>query len=105
MFDSGKATLSPASFKELDVLVDVLKHKKTMKIEIAGHTDDVGNPESNKKLSLARAQTVVNYLKSKGINPERLVAKGYGDTRPIAHNDSAEGRKLNRRTEVVVLKE
>ena len=105
LFDTGKATLRPESFEELDVLVDVLKHKSNLEIEIAGHTDNVGNPEANKKLSLARSQAVVNYLIQKGTNPERLVAKGYGDTRPIAHNDTEEGRQLNRRTEVVVLKE
>ena len=105
LFDFSKATLRPESYKELDVLVDILNHKKNLVIEIAGHTDNVGSPEDNKNLSFSRSQAVRKYLIEKGIDPKRLVAKGYGDTRPIAHNNTQEGRQLNRRTEVVVLKE
>jgi len=105
LFETGKATLKPSSFKELNELVDVMKNKKGMEIEIAGHTDNVGNSESNMKLSLERANAVRNYLIKHGIAANRVKAKGYGDTQPVAPNETAEGRKKNRRTEVRILKE
>ena len=81
-----------------------------MEIEIAGHTDNIGSEESNMKLSQARAEAVRNYLISKGIKPERITAKGYGDTQPIAYNtnpdgsDNPAGRQQNRRTEARITK-
>jgi len=105
-FESGKATLTASSFKELDELVEYMKLKKTLVIEIAGHTDNVGNPESNLKLSQDRSNTVRDYIVKKGIPQNRLVPKGYGDTQPVAANDTDAGKKKNRRTEVrVVVKE
>lgn len=104
-FDSGKSTLRPESSKELNELVDFMKLKKTMVIEIAGHTDNVGNPEANKKLSEARANEVKNYLIKKGVQAERVQAKGYGDTQPVASNDSDAGKQKNRRTEVRIVSE
>jgi OOP family OmpA-OmpF porin len=102
-FESGKSTLTKSSYKELNELLEYLKLKNDVIIEIAGHTDDVGDDESNLKLSTARAETVRNYLLSKGIPPKRVIAKGYGETQPIASNNSPEGRQKNRRTEVRIL--
>jgi outer membrane protein OmpA-like peptidoglycan-associated protein len=102
-FDTGKATLTKASFKELDELVEFMKLKEELKIELAGHTDDVGAEEPNLKLSQARADAVKRYLVSKGISSSRVVAKGYGEGLPVASNDTAEGRQKNRRTEVRIL--
>ncbi len=102
-FETGKASLTNTSYKELNELIEYLKLKETVIIEIAGHTDDVGEDASNQKLSEARANTVRNYLISKGIAAKRVVAKGYGETQPIAPNTSPEGRQQNRRTEVRIL--
>lgn len=104
-FENNKAVLVLESFSELDRLVDVMLRKKRIIIEIAGHTDDVGNPEDNLTLSQKRAETVREYLISKGIEKHRVFAKGYGDTEPVEENDTEEGRQLNRRAEVRILKE
>ena len=104
-FDTGKATLRPESFSALNDLAEVMGFKKKMVVEIAGHTDDVGDDAANLKLSQARAETVVKYLIGKGISKERLTAKGYGETQPASYNDTPEGRQENRRTEVRIIKE
>ena len=104
-FETGKATIDPKSFKALDVLFDYMKQKKSLVIEIAGHTDNVGNADANMKLSQDRANSVRAYLIKKGIEGSRVTAKGYGDTQPIASNDSEQGKQQNRRTEVRVIKE
>lgn len=104
-FDTGKSTLRPESYKEIDQLAEFLLQKKGMVIEIAGHTDNVGKPDANKKLSQDRADAVRNYLIKKGVKADRVQAKGYGDTSPIATNNSDAGKQRNRRTEVKVLKE
>ena len=98
-FDTGKSTLRPESNAELDRLVALLKDVPNLKIELSGHTDNTGSATMNESLSQDRAQAVVDYLVSKGINKSRLTAKGYGASKPIASNDTAEGRQLNRRTE------
>ncbi|MFH0893362.1 MAG: OmpA family protein [Bacteroidota bacterium] len=105
LFDTGKATLKASSNEALNNLVQILKIKSTMVIELAGHTDNVGDPQSNLKLSQDRAEAVRNYLISKGIAANRITAKGYGDTQPVADNSTAEGKQQNRRTEVNVIKE
>ncbi|MFI5131447.1 MAG: OmpA family protein [Chitinophagales bacterium] len=102
-FDFGKATLRADSFAELEELVGYLKHKEDIKVEIAGHTDDVGSAADNLKLSQQRADAIRAYLIKKGIKPGRVTAKGYGATNPVADNDTDEGRQLNRRTEVRIL--
>jgi outer membrane protein OmpA-like peptidoglycan-associated protein len=88
---------------ELNNLVKLLNQYPTLKIEISGHTDDVGNEEYNQKLSVDRAQAVVNYLISKGISSSRLSFIGFGFTKPIADNTTEEGRKLNRRSEFKII--
>jgi OOP family OmpA-OmpF porin len=80
-----------------------LQKNPTIKIEIAGHTDNKGDKKYNQTLSQKRAETVVNYIVKKGIAITRLTAKGYGDTTPIAPNDTEENKAKNRRTELKVL--
>ena len=102
-FDFGKATLRPESYKALDELVDYLHRKSDDKIEIGGHTDNIGSEAKNKILSLERAKSIVAYLISKGIDPARLSAKGYGSMEPIEDNKTEAGRQKNRRSEVKIL--
>lgn len=102
-FETGKAELKPEAYSVLDELVEYLKRKDDEKIEIGGHTDNVGKADANMVLSQNRANTVRAYLLMKGIASERVTAKGYGMTQPVAENDTAEGRSLNRRTEVKIL--
>ncbi|HQI69536.1 MAG TPA: OmpA family protein [Bacteroidales bacterium] len=105
LFDTGKSTLRAASNTTLNDLAEVLKLKPTMIIEIGGHTDSVGSAESNLKLSYDRANAVKNFLVNNAIESERIIVKGYGDTRPVAPNSSEEGRRQNRRTVVTIVKE
>lgn len=102
-FDSGKSTLKAESEKELENLLKMLNEIPTLKIEISGHTDNVGSATFNKNLSEKRAQAVVDYLVGKGINADRLTFIGYGFDQPKASNDTPEGRQENRRTEFKVL--
>jgi outer membrane protein OmpA-like peptidoglycan-associated protein len=98
-FDLGKSTLRLESNAELDRLVKLLQDVPSLKIEISGHTDNTGSANTNESLSQQRANEVVNYLKTKGINAARVAAKGYGSKFPIATNNTEEGRQQNRRTE------
>lgn len=102
-YETGKATLDEDSYPVLDELVAYLNRKEDQRIEIGGHTDNVGSAANNLKLSMERAVTVMQYLISKGINPSRLEAKGYGMTMPIESNKTEEGKAQNRRTEVKIL--
>lgn len=102
-FDVGKATLRPESIAELDKLYDIMKNSEIV-IELGGHTDSTGTKEGNKKLSQERVNSVRKYLVDKGIEPKRLEAVGYGDEKPVATNTTDEGRQLNRRVEVKILK-
>ena len=102
-FASGKYELLAESYGELDKLLQVLKSNSKMKIEISGHTDAVGADSDNLTLSNNRANAVMNYLLGKGIAKDRLSAKGYGETKFIATNDTDEGKQLNRRVEFVIL--
>lgn len=102
-FDFDKSTLRPESYPELEKLIAFLNEFPTVKIEISGHTDNKGTAAYNKPLSESRAQTVVDYLISKGISKSRLTYAGYGFDRPIATNDTDEGRQLNRRTEFKII--
>lgn len=104
-FDTGKSTLRIESYKELNELAEFMKLKKTLKIEIAGHTDNVGDDAANMKLSQERANSCRDYIIKKGVNAERVSAKGYGETQPAATNDTDTGKQKNRRTEVRIIKE
>lgn len=98
-FDFGKADLLDTSYPELDRVVKLLSENPKISIELSGHTDNVGSDTDNLKLSDDRAKSVVAYLISKKINGYRVLAKGYGESQPIASNDNEEGRLLNRRVE------
>lgn len=102
-FDFDKATLRPESTTELNRVVNILNKETKLKIEIAGHTDSKGSSEYNKQLSSARAKTVVEYLIEAGINKNRLSFEGYGYQKPIATNETEEGRQMNRRVEFKIL--
>lgn len=102
-FDFGKSSFKRESFPQLEELVAFLKNKPSIRIEIAGHTDNVGKPADNLKLSQDRSASIVKYLVGRGISASRLTAKGYGDTKPVADNSTDDGRRLNRRTEVILL--
>jgi OOP family OmpA-OmpF porin len=102
-FETGKADLKPESFPVLDELVAFLTRKDDERIEIGGHTDNVGKAASNITLSMERAKSVMAYIISKGIEANRLTAKGYGSSVPVESNATAAGRAINRRTEVKIL--
>ncbi len=104
-FDTNKATLKASSFKSLNELAEFMLLKKSLKIELAGHTDSDGDAEKNMILSQKRAETVRNYLIRKGVPANRLTAKGYGETQPVADNSTEEGKRLNRRTEVRIIEQ
>ncbi len=103
-FESAKAELLPKSFEELNKLLRILQDNPSVVIEVQGHTDNRGGYKYNLKLSRERAQAVVDYLTRYGISKDRLYFKGFGDTRPLASNDTEEGRGLNRRVAFVVLR-
>ncbi len=102
-FDFDKHDIKKESYPELDRLVDLLLEFPNMKVELSGHTDDVGSERYNKKLSQKRSDEVRKYLISKGVIKGQLKSKGYGSERPIALNDTEDGRSKNRRTEFEIL--
>jgi outer membrane protein OmpA-like peptidoglycan-associated protein len=102
-FNTASFELLPTSNAELDKLATLLKNNPTLRIELGGHTDNVGADAANMVLSDQRANAVRDYVVAKGIDSGRITAKGYGETKPVAANESEEGRALNRRTEVTVL--
>jgi outer membrane protein OmpA-like peptidoglycan-associated protein len=102
-FDLGKATLRAESTNELERLGKLLYDNPTLKIEISGHTDNIGASEANKNLSDKRAKAVVDYLIKKGVTGDRLTYVGFGEDRPISSNENAEGRQQNRRTEFKII--
>jgi outer membrane protein OmpA-like peptidoglycan-associated protein/tetratricopeptide (TPR) repeat protein len=103
-FDFDKATLRPSSFRSLNTLLSMMKRYPEMSIEISGHTDNVGNMDYNQKLSDNRANVVKDYLVRNGISMKRIGAYGRAFRQPIASNDTNEGRQLNRRTEIKILR-
>ncbi len=104
-FDTGKYSLRKKSFPELQKFYETLFNFPKMIVEIGGHTDSRGRASNNQKLSEKRALSVRRWLIKKGIDPDRLKYKGYGETQPVATNKTAPGRQLNRRIEVSVLAE
>lgn len=102
-FEVAKDIILAGSFSSLDELADVLMKKPSWKLEITGHTDNVGDDASNLILSKKRAEAVKTYLSSKGVNVDRFVIQYYGETKPIADNSTAEGRAKNRRVEMKVV--
>lgn len=102
-FETNQFELLPESFVELDILYQLLLDNQSLKVEISGHTDNVGSTTSNQVLSEKRALSVLNYLIEKGISKDQIISKGYGETMPIASNETEEGRAMNRRTTVKIL--
>jgi outer membrane protein OmpA-like peptidoglycan-associated protein len=104
-FEYDKSDLEPESFPELDRLAKLLKSSPNFKIEIDGYTDSDGGDAYNQDLSERRAQAIVDYLVKVGCNSDKLIAHGFGKTKPLASNETEEGRALNRRVEFKVAKD
>jgi OmpA-OmpF porin, OOP family len=100
-FDTAKATIRPESQAQLDEAAAMLKQAPSLRIEIGGHTDNVGTADANLKLSDARAKSVLQALVQRGVAADRLSARGFGHTVPVADNRSEDGRAKNRRVELV----
>jgi outer membrane protein OmpA-like peptidoglycan-associated protein len=103
LFETNKATLQPVSFIELNNVLAALQQNQQLRLEVQGHTDNTGNAKLNQALSEQRAKAVVAWLVNKGIAPQRLIAKGFGASKPVAPNTTEAGMALNRRTQLVVL--
>jgi outer membrane protein OmpA-like peptidoglycan-associated protein len=103
-FETASAVLLDASLFELNKLFRLLDENPSMKIQLNGHTDDVGSDEDNLLLSENRAKAVYNFLIEKGIAQERLAYRGFGESQPIDTNETDEGRQNNRRTEFEIIK-
>ena len=103
-FDVGSATINPRGVALLDKLVPILQSAPRVKIEIGGHTDNIGDPGYNLDLSRRRASAVGQYLMSRGVGEKRLTAVGYGQDKPIADNGTSQGRLKNRRIEFKIHK-
>ena len=101
LFETGKDIIMPASLPELKRIATYVA-TYGYKVRLAGHTDNIGQPEANKALSQARAEAVRNQLIAYGVAPESIKAYGYGDLQPVASNDTEEGRQLNRRVEITI---
>jgi OmpA-OmpF porin, OOP family len=103
-FDFDKWDLRPESFVELDRVVKLLEENPNIIIEMSAHTDSRGSDEYNFKLSDNRARSVMEYILSKGISPDRITSKGYGESKPVVDNDTDDNRQLNRRVEFTIVK-
>ena len=102
-FKKGKAEVDPACDPTMKYIAKLIKDTPGFAVQVDGHTDNVGNPESNRKLSQDRADAVVKYLvEKKGVDAKRLSAKGFGDTQPIGDNKTDKGRARNRRVDFTV---
>ena len=102
LYKTGSSNL-PDSVPELEVLSEFMTNRKNVVIMIEGHTDAIGSEEVNNRLSKSRAESVKAYLINKGISAKRIKTEGYGESRPIASNNTEFGRKLNRRTEIIII--
>ncbi len=103
LFETAKARILPESYGILDSVAQVMRDYPKIRVRVEGHTDSQGSDSYNMKLSQARAESVMNYLVQAGIDPSRLEAVGYGETRPIDTNRTAEGRANNRRVEFHII--
>jgi OOP family OmpA-OmpF porin len=104
LFEVNQANLRPGAMRNLYQLADFLKQNPTRNVLIEGHTDSTGSEATNLELSRRRAEAVREFLISSGVSPDRLTARGHGETYPIASNDTVAGRQQNRRVEVVVMR-
>lgn len=103
-FETSKAILLSESFPSLDNLVKMMQENANMEIRLEGHTDNIGDADKNMGLSIDRVMSVKRYLMNKGIAPQRIQTKGFGNTRPVTDNSTEEARQKNRRVEFVILK-
>jgi outer membrane protein OmpA-like peptidoglycan-associated protein len=104
-FEFDDYSIGEASYPILDRVVEIMNRYPALRLEIAAHTDNMGSFEYNMDLSQRRAQSMVDYLTKQGIAPERLVGKGYGESRPLESNATDAGRMVNRRVEFIILDE
>lgn len=104
-FESGKDVIKAESYASLDELAELLKKKPEWKLKVTGHTDNVGKPAANMKLSEKRAKAVKAYLVKKGVAEDRIITEWFGQTRPIAPNNTPEGRQKNRRVEMLIIED
>ena len=102
LFESGKDIIKPSSFNSLKKLAKAMDHNPGAKLKLEGHTDNVGDGSQNMNLSTRRAKAVKNYLIGQGVSGSRITAKGFGETKPVDTNDTKEGRKHNRRVEMII---
>ncbi len=103
IFEVGNARIDPESFSELDLLANMLDENPSMVIQLEGHTDYVGDPKANLRLSQRRVESVKDYLASKGISRSRMKTKAFGGSQPLSRDDTPEAHRLNRRVEVRIL--
>ncbi|MDX2171494.1 MAG: OmpA family protein [Bacteroidota bacterium] len=102
LFESGESTLSPPSYPELNIIVSYMKVDPKLKIEIFGHTDNAGDESKNLQLSIKRAVAIGEYLVNNGVRSSQVTSNGFGSSKPIASNETPEGRKQNRRVEFIL---
>jgi outer membrane protein OmpA-like peptidoglycan-associated protein len=102
LFDTGRADLQPKGRDDLEELAEILKKYDQTNLVVEGHTDSTGSREVNEKLSLRRAETVVEYLGLRGVDKQRLTPRGYAYDQPVASNTTADGRQKNRRVEIEI---
>ena len=105
LFDTGKSSIKEQSAGVLNNIVEILQEYRYARFNIEGHTDSVGSAATNQRLSEERAGAVRNYLIENGVSSDRLVSRGYGEDRPIASNNTREGRRTNRRVEINLIQE
>ena len=105
LFDFDSAVLKPGAYDELDRVAHVLRRYPQTRIRIEGHTDSIGSEEYNRRLSKRRAMAVRDALVQRGVDPRRIQLIGYGESRPIATNQTEAGRQLNRRVTIVIIPE
>lgn len=105
IFAQGKSAIEPESYKELDGIAQMMKESTKMVVQLEGHTDNVGNPEANLKLSQQRVEAVKKYLVRNGVGKDRVKTKAFGGNRPLRNELTPEARALNRRVEMRILKD
>ena len=102
LFDTGKSILKPASQTDLAEFAKVLKEYKDTDLVIEGHTDNTGKKDFNRKLSVARAESVVGFLETNGVERARLTSRGFADEQPVGDNSTEAGRQANRRVQIQI---
>ncbi len=105
IFEQGKAHIDPGSYQELDEVVEMMRDNTRIVIQLEGHTDNVGSSKANLKLSQKRVDAVKRYLVSNGVSGKRIKTKAFGGSQPVSNDDTPEGRNLNRRVEMRILRQ